>query len=307
MKITLDNGLDFLYQWDVDRYVILEDIEAGTTLHFTNSIMDNALVLLSKEKENKIICDIPNQITTYDKDILIFVYDENKTVFSKKIHLIPRNKPDDYIYEETELITISKLSKEIQDLKEDMVSSINLEDNILSLNNNKGEQLSSVELDNNYDNLENKPRINNIEVSENKIGEDFNLVDLSKFDNGNLLGIKLFTTKNELKNWLGPDIGSGRFEIQMSIPNNKYYIIYGIDYTKYINNISRSRDIIIDNDIDYEDLLTASTDFTAIISNNFFNIVSLGESYYNIFEQQIANLKDNAIFNSDELILNGNF
>lgn len=305
MKITLDNSLDFLYQWDVNRYVVLTDIEAGTALHFTNSDLDNAFVMASEEKDNRVICDIPNQILTYDKDIIIFVYDGDKTIFSRKIHLISRAKPDDYIYEETELLNISKLSKEIQELRDSMANSLRLEDNILSLNSNEKE-LSSVELDRDYSKLENKPQINGIEVSGNKTGEELSLIDLNKFDDGRLIGIKLFYTKNDLMSWLGQDIGSGRFEIQMSIPNGKYYIIYGIDYTKYIENASRGRSIIIDNDINYEDLIVSATDFAAIISNSFFNIISLGESYYNIFEQQISNINNNAIFNTDELILDGN-
>lgn len=305
MKITLDNGLDFLYQWDVNRYVILNDIEAGTALHFTNSDLDNAFVMASEEKDEKVVCDIPNQILTYNKDVLIFVYDGDKTIFSRKIHLIARAKPDDYIYEETELLNISKLSKEIQELRDSMANSLKLEDNILSLNSNE-KTLSSVELDRDYKKLENKPQINGIELDSNKTGEELSLIDLNKFDNGRLIGIKLFYTKNDLMSWLGQDIGSGRFEIQMSIPSGKYYIIYGIDCTKYIENTSRGRSVIIDNDIDYKDLIVSATDFAAVISNNFFNIISLGESYYNIFEQQISNINNNAIFNTDELILDGN-
>lgn len=154
MKISLDNNLEFLYQWDINRCLILTDFKAGTILQFTNSDIDNSLSVESKIKNDLVICNIPNILLTYDKDITAYVWDGEKVIFSKKIKVFPRNKPDDYIYSETNLLSITKLNEKINNLENNKADSLELIDNIFSLKA-KDKILSSVELKTGLLDLEN--------------------------------------------------------------------------------------------------------------------------------------------------------
>lgn len=262
MKITLDNNLEFLYQWDINRYVILEGVEAGTILQFTNTDLDNALSVESTIDENEVICNIPNILLTYNKDVTIFVWDGEKVIFSKRIKLISRNKPDDYIYEETKIITISNLQKEIKELDINKADNLEINNNILSLKS-KDKVLSTVEL----------------------IVNSFNL------DEGNLIDIKTFFSYEEFTNWAGNFISDNEFEyyeIQKTIPKDKYYII----------------------NMDTEDEQSIG-----IMNNERMSIIGMGQfhfdylyNYIDINTRRINDLYDrlnNVVFTTDTLILDG--
>lgn len=133
MKISLDNNLEFLYQWDIDRKIIITGAALGQEAHFTTKDLDEAYVLELEEEEGKIICNIPNILLQNTKDIIVYLYDGNKTIFSKSFKIIGRNKPTDYIYKETEVMTFEKLKKELKELIAARANKLDYIDNKLLL------------------------------------------------------------------------------------------------------------------------------------------------------------------------------
>lgn len=106
-----------LYQWDTGRSLEISprENEKIHEVNFKNPHGDTAFVIAPKEKDGKIIAPIPNillQETTMLRVYITMYTDEGEqTIFDNKFGIIPRQKPDDYAYEEPEIFTIREAVK----------------------------------------------------------------------------------------------------------------------------------------------------------------------------------------------------
>ena len=102
--LTLNDGRKELYQWDTGRTATI-DIECDV-VHFANLKYGKSLAVEVKEGE----VAIPNKLLTSDMPIYCwaFVKDESGayTKMEQAFDVIKRAKPSDYVYTETEVITI---------------------------------------------------------------------------------------------------------------------------------------------------------------------------------------------------------
>ena len=126
IKITPDHEGKFV-QWDKDRQVLISGLEPtdGTEIHVSMPNDDHGAYVV-KFADGK--ADIPNILLTMNGVLTVSVYESNRTTFSVAKH----EKPDDYIYTETEVLSYRKLADEIGDLaklttaaKENLVVAIN--------------------------------------------------------------------------------------------------------------------------------------------------------------------------------------
>lgn len=119
-----------LTQWDVDRKVLITGIDLdGAEIHFASPGDDHGAYVV-EPKDNT--ADIPNILLTVAGTINVYIYPRNYTVFSAVLLVTPREKPDDYVYTETETVRYSTLAKQIGNLddltttaKENLVAAIN--------------------------------------------------------------------------------------------------------------------------------------------------------------------------------------
>lgn len=114
-EITVENKI---YQWDLNRQVKItlpEGTEADEA-HFAHPNDKKALVVRIKEIDGIYVADIPNILLQSDKRILVWIVNDNQTLHSKSLAVIPRIKPDDYAYEETEILRIADIEKRIAEL-----------------------------------------------------------------------------------------------------------------------------------------------------------------------------------------------
>lgn len=107
------DGRAELYQWDLDRKVIVYDPTIHE-VHFCNKESKHSLVTEVYELDGQRVADIPNillqdiwPIRAYGQCGQCYVKD------STTFNLIRRAKPDDYIYTETEIYSVEELAKEI--------------------------------------------------------------------------------------------------------------------------------------------------------------------------------------------------
>lgn len=119
-----------LYQWDTGRVVVVEP-ENGYVVHevhFTTKKMDFAYVVKTYVKDEAVCCAIPNIILQQRYDIICYEVRENddgeESVSSTTFDVIKRNRPEDYIYTESEIYTyknienrLTTLETEFEDLK----------------------------------------------------------------------------------------------------------------------------------------------------------------------------------------------
>lgn len=122
--IRLESNKSALYQWDLNMRVILTNVPAGTEVHYSNAsynMDENCITVVSYSENGCVYADIPNKILQTSGVVLAYIYiqDEDKawTEFETEILVLPRKKPTDYIYTETEIKTFESLEKRIESLE----------------------------------------------------------------------------------------------------------------------------------------------------------------------------------------------
>lgn len=138
MITLIDGGL---YQWDTGRVVLVEP-DSGYSIHevhFTTKKMDFAYVVKTYVENDAIYCAIPNILLQQQHSIICYEVRENnngeESVSSMTLSVTTRNKPDDYVYTESELSTYQKLEERIQNLEDNFEDVKTATDNIHTHNN----------------------------------------------------------------------------------------------------------------------------------------------------------------------------
>ena len=118
-----------LTQWDIDRKVIVTGFEGGAEVHFASPGDDHGAYVVELTGGE---AAVPNILLTMAGVINVYVYPADRTVFAAALPVMAREKPDDYIYTETEVLSYKTLDGKIGDLaklttaaKENLVAAIN--------------------------------------------------------------------------------------------------------------------------------------------------------------------------------------
>lgn len=130
------NGRSSFWQWDINQKLVVQDLQNGAEVHFSNGNSDYALVTLVKTVDGKKVCDVPNVVLQKSGYVNVFAYvidgEEKYTEYKASILILARSKPEDYIYTETETICYKNLSEKIGDVslletdaKENLVDAVN--------------------------------------------------------------------------------------------------------------------------------------------------------------------------------------
>ena len=94
----LQDGREHLWQWDINRKVIVED-PTIKEVHFSNRFDDCSLVVQVKDG----LADIPNILLQDNRPIRVYGYRDGYTLVEQHITVKARTKPTDYVYTETEI------------------------------------------------------------------------------------------------------------------------------------------------------------------------------------------------------------
>ena len=112
----IHGGRSAFYQWDVNQKLIV-GLDCAE-VHFTNN-GTNALALLPYEQDGETMVNVPNKLLQEVNPIKVYAYvDDNGSAYTKvqKIFkVIPRAKPDDYAYTETEVLTFGTLLEQAKE------------------------------------------------------------------------------------------------------------------------------------------------------------------------------------------------
>ena len=105
---TLQDGREHLYQWDLDRYIIVNDATI-CEVHFCNRTSDCSLVVEVKDG----LAAIPNILLQDARPIRAYAYcDDKYTLTESQFTVKSRTKPSDYVYEETTVVRVDELMEE---------------------------------------------------------------------------------------------------------------------------------------------------------------------------------------------------
>lgn len=118
-----------LTQWDLNRKVIITGYEGIAEVHFASPGDDHGAYVVKLVDGQ---AEIPNILLTMAGTINVYVYPADRTVFATTLWVMAREKPDDYVYTETEVLNWRTLDEKIGDLaeltttaKENLVAAIN--------------------------------------------------------------------------------------------------------------------------------------------------------------------------------------
>ena len=110
MIFKIADGRDFLYQWDLNRQVIVDD-PTITEVHFSNGLDDYSLVV--KVVDGK--ANVPNVLLQNSFDIKVFAYDGESTRYDAVFEVKAKARPSDYVYTEEQEYTIEYYLKQAID------------------------------------------------------------------------------------------------------------------------------------------------------------------------------------------------
>lgn len=112
-----------LYQWEVGRKVQITPLPKMRVdaVHFSNFGDAEALVVMPREENGKIIADIPNILLQSGDNLVVYTVnvsqDSVETLVDCTFAVRNRAKPSDYVYTETEVLTWEALDKRIEALE----------------------------------------------------------------------------------------------------------------------------------------------------------------------------------------------
>lgn len=114
------DGREHFYQWDVDRKLIISD-ESIVEVHFCNRTDECSLVCQVYDYEGLRVVDVPNILLQDNWDINVYAYcGTNYTKVDARFKVKARTRPADYVYTETETITIARIEEMIANIEEDV-------------------------------------------------------------------------------------------------------------------------------------------------------------------------------------------
>lgn len=115
------DGREQFYQWDIDRKLIVDDATIAQ-VHFCNRTDDCSLVCKTYKENGLVLVNVPNVLLQDNWRINVYAYDGKYTKHSDRFDVVPRSKPDDYVYTETEILRWEQLESRIDEIEENGVS-----------------------------------------------------------------------------------------------------------------------------------------------------------------------------------------
>lgn len=114
---------DSFYQWDVNQKITSTKLKEGDEVHFANDRSGEAFVVKAYKYNHIVVADVPNILLQQTNKILVYRYVTDGvselTVCEKSFDVFARPKPTDYIYTETDCITVQDfVFKALEEAKE---------------------------------------------------------------------------------------------------------------------------------------------------------------------------------------------
>ncbi len=119
---SIYDGRASFWQWDVNQKLVVSD-STYDEIHFSDGTTEGALVCTPYIQDGICMVNVPNILLQTATLLRAFVYIKDKsgyrTTHTEAFTVIARPKPSDYIYTETETLTVEQAVQDaLQDAKE---------------------------------------------------------------------------------------------------------------------------------------------------------------------------------------------
>ena len=121
--IELENGARVLYQWELNRRVVIDNFLAGTRVEISkrHDCKDSTLPVRAYEDGGHVVADIPNIFLQKPGYIRVFVCPAADAAESypevKDLRIVRAEKPADYVYTETKTLSYQALEQRVKELE----------------------------------------------------------------------------------------------------------------------------------------------------------------------------------------------
>lgn len=250
--IKIYDERESFFQWDLDRKVIVEE-ESITEVHFCNYKSNNSLVCEVYEENGIRFANVPNVLLQETYDLYVYAYDKNFTKYQYRFKIIPRIKPSDYVYTETEIYSYHKLEKRIDDIEAKGISDEQLQRNLDSYFEKNPIEVPTVDLTGYATEEYVNNAVNNIEIPTVDLSDYAKKTDIptkvSELDNdaGYLTqhqDLSAYALKSEI-----PDVSG--FANKSDIPDVSGYLtaddVSGFQTETQVNNLIDAKLGVIEN------------------------------------------------------------
>ena len=123
MEIKILDGRGSFYQWDHDQKLQITDPQVEE-LHYATED-GHALCCVVREQADMRVADVPNILLQKAEDLRVYAVAGARTLYCRIFRVNRREKPDDYIYTETEVRSVEKI---VEDMLESAVPQVDLSD-----------------------------------------------------------------------------------------------------------------------------------------------------------------------------------
>jgi hypothetical protein len=117
-RIYVGDGASFVWQWQPKERIVLEGYPDGVFVRYSNCDTVEAPVVQTRRDGDKLIADIPPELMQVDKDITVYVCDEDGIIHCHFLSVISSPKPSSYIYEPVEVLRYDTLAERIRLIEE---------------------------------------------------------------------------------------------------------------------------------------------------------------------------------------------
>ena len=118
-----ENGLDYFFQWDYNQRLIVDD-NGITEVHFCNKITTCSYVCETYTEDTLLLVNVPNILLQEDWEIEAYAYIGNCIKSSERFDIVSRAKPDNYIYEETEILNYDTLVSRMDTIEDSIPGAV---------------------------------------------------------------------------------------------------------------------------------------------------------------------------------------
>lgn len=114
------DGRTSFYQYDLNRKLIVED-KTITKVHFCNRTGSCSIIRCAYEVNGMWLVDVPNVILQESFRVNVYGFDKEYTKHSAVFNIVPRSKPEDYIYTDEEIKVWDELEQRVEELEETVI------------------------------------------------------------------------------------------------------------------------------------------------------------------------------------------
>ncbi len=121
MKLSIYGDRLSFYQWDTGQRLIVDGADMCEEVHFVTRELNGALVVRIENQDGLRVANVPNLLLQSAYPITAYVYyrnaDNRETRYARVFGVKSREKPSDYVYTETEVLTYKKLEEKLDQMQ----------------------------------------------------------------------------------------------------------------------------------------------------------------------------------------------